>query len=166
PFFKNKVTAVVGSANAAFETAKYLSTICKKVYMFVRSAQLGADPVLSDEVKQSANVEIILNASVKEIKGGKKVESVILSVGSEEKEVALDGLFIDVGYALDTAFIKDFVKTDERGFIVIDNENKTSVDGVFGAGDVTTVPFKQTVIAAGEGAKAALSAVRWIKTLK
>lgn len=166
PFYKNKVVGVVGSGNAAFETAKYLATICKQVYLFARGAELRADDALSSEVKESGKVEIILNTTVKEIKGTKKVDSVIITTGGEDKELPLDGLFIDVGYALESGFVKDFVKTDERGFIIIDNENKTSVDGVFAAGDVTTVPWKQTVIAAGEGAKAALSVVRWVKSKK
>ncbi|MFH0779878.1 MAG: FAD-dependent oxidoreductase [Parcubacteria group bacterium] len=163
PFFKNKTTGVVGGANSAFETAEYLSSICKKVYIFNRSGELKAEKALVDRVSKAENVEIILNANIEKINGAKKVESVDIDIKGEKKNIALDGLFIDIGWSPNTEFVKDLVKTDESGFIVIDNENKTSVQGIFAAGDVTTVPFKQTVIAAGEGAKAGISAGKWIK---
>lgn len=166
PFFKNKITGVVGGANSAFETAEYLSSICKKVYVFNRSAELKAEKALVERVSRMPNVEILLETTIDKINGAKKVESVDVNSKGETKNIALDGLFIDIGWSPNTEFVKDLVKTDEQGFIVIDNENKTSVPGIFAAGDVTIVPFKQTVIAAGEGAKAGISAGKWIKQQK
>jgi len=163
PLFRGKTVAVVGGGNSAFDAADYLGELCEKVYMLVRSDKFRADQVLIDSVKARKNVEILTNVQVKEIVGSKRVEKVILDNGNE---LALQGIFIEAGYEPQTKFLGDLVKLDERGQIIVDMEAKTSELGIFAAGDVTNIIFKQAVISAGEGAKAALSAARYVQGAK
>jgi len=164
PLFKNKTVAVVGGGNSALEATDYLSDICQKVYMFVRGDNFRADEVdMLEQVKNKANVEIRFNTSITEVVGEKRVEKVKLNDGSE---LELNGVFVEIGYATQTDFLKNLVELDVRGQIIVDQEGKTSAPGIFAAGDVTNVPFKQAVISAGDGAKAALSASRYVKNLK
>lgn len=164
PLFRHKVVAVVGGGNSALDAASYLSDLCEKVYMIVRADKFrGDEMVLVDEVKSKTNVEIKFNSQIKEIVGETKLLKIILESG---EEVELNGLFLELGYVAKTEFVKDLVSLDERGQIIVDNEGKTSTPGIFAAGDVTNTSFKQVVISAGEGAKAALSASRYIKNIK
>jgi thioredoxin-disulfide reductase len=168
PLFRNKIVAVVGGGNSAFDAAEFLADICQKVYLIVRTDQYKAEQVLIDAVKNKANVEILNFTEIKEIVGERKVEKikVINNQTNEEREIELNGVFIEAGYVTQTEMVKDLVALDEKGQIIIDNECKTNVVGIFAAGDVTNAPFKQVVISAGEGAKAALSANRYVKDLK
>jgi len=168
PLFKNKTVAVVGGGNSAFDAAEFLADITQKVYLLVRSDRYNAEQVLIDSVKNKANVEILNFTEVKEIIGEKKVEKikVVNNQTKNDKEIILNGIFIEAGYMPKTDFIKELVELDERGLIKIDSECQTNVPGIFAAGDVTNAPFKQVVISAGEGAKAALSANRYVKNLK
>ena len=161
PLFKGKTVAIVGGGNSAFDAAEYLSGLCKKVYLIHRSDKFRAEQVLIDIVKSKSNVEIITKAEIAEIVGKERVEKAILRNGEVLK---LDGVFIEIGYQPKTDFIKDLVKLDSIGQVIIDKEGKTNVPGIFGAGDVTDTPFKQVVISAGEGAKAALSAARYLQS--
>ena len=163
PLFKGKTVAVVGGGNSAFDAAEYLSGLCKKVYLIHRSDKFRAEQVLIDIVKSKSNVEIITKAEIAEIVGKERVEKAILRNGEVLK---LDGVFIEIGYQPKTDFIKDLVKLDSIGQVIIDKEGKTNVPGIFGAGDVTDTPFKQVVISAGEGAKAALSCARYLQNNK
>lgn len=164
PLFRNKVVAVVGGGNSALDAASYLSDICAKVYLIVRANKFrGDEVVLVDEVNGKENVEIKYNSQIKEIIGDNKLEKVILESG---EEIALNGLFLEIGYVPQTELVKDLVALDERGQIIVDAEGRTNVPGIFAAGDVTNTPFKQAVISAGDGAKAALSASRYIKNIK
>jgi len=163
PLFKGKTVAVVGGGNSAFDAAEYLSGLCKKVYLIHRSDKFRAEQVLIDIVKSKSNVEIITKVEIVEIVGKERVEKAILRNGEVLK---LDGVFIEIGYQPKTDFIKDLVKLDSIGQVIIDKEGKTNVPGIFGAGDVTDTPFKQVVISAGEGAKAALSCARYLQNNK
>ncbi|KKR04590.1 MAG: glucose-inhibited division protein A [Parcubacteria group bacterium GW2011_GWC2_39_14] len=164
PLFKNKIVAVVGGGNSALEATDYLSDICQKVYMFVRADKFRADEVgMLEQVKNKANVEIRFNTSITEVIGERKVEKVKLNDGSE---LELNGVFVEIGYATQTEFLHNLVELDARGQIIVDQEAKTSSPGIFAAGDVTNIPFKQAVISAGDGAKSALSASRYVKKLK
>lgn len=160
PLFKGKTIMVVGGGNSAFDAAEYLSGLCKKVYLIHRGDKFRADQVLIDVVNNKSNVEILTNTEIAEIAGKERVEKVILKNG---KELKLDGVFIEIGYTPKTEFIKDLVKLDAAGQIIVDKEARTNVPGIFSAGDVTDTPFKQVVISAGEGAKAALSAARYLQ---
>jgi thioredoxin reductase (NADPH) len=165
PLFKNKVVGVVGAGNSAFDAADYLSALCEKVYLFARRPEFRADAVLIEAVRKRKNVEIVTDVEITKINGKERLESIDLKEKKSGalKAVALDGLFIEIGYEPKTDFLKGFVALDERGLVIVDNEQKTNVAGVFAAGDITDTPFKQIIISAGEGAKAGLSAGRFVK---
>jgi len=167
PFFSNKTVAVIGGGNAAFEVALSLSDIAKKVYILECSSSLLADEINQDKVIKTGKVEIIVDAKVKEIKGGKFVESIIYKDKVGEKELALNGVFVEIGSQPATSFLKDLVDFNERDEIVVDLENcQTKTPGLFAAGDVNIGRIKQIVTAAGEGATAALFAYQYIKSIK
>jgi thioredoxin reductase (NADPH) len=167
PLFKNKVVSVVGAGNSAFDAADYLSDICEKVYLIVRKGESGyrAETVLVDAVKAKKNVEILNNTEIKEIVGEQKVESakLINNKTNEESQIDLNAVFVEIGWKTQTQFVKDLVKMTDGGYVITDNKSQTSTPGIFAAGDVTDTPYKQIVISAGEGAKAALSAYAYIQ---
>jgi len=172
PLFKGKVVAVVGGGNSALNSSLYLSSIAKKVYLIHRREEFRAFESVVEEVKRKENVEFLLNCIVKEVRGDNFLKSIIvenLKTG-EEMEVECDGLFIEIGSELKTDFIKHLVKTDENGQIVVNLRCQTfypNTDdirpGIFAAGDVTNVPYKQIVISAGMGAIAGLEAYNYLK---
>ncbi len=164
PFFKGKVTAIVGGGNSAVEGALELSGIASKVYLIHRRGEFRADPISVDKLKNAPNLELVLDSQVQEVLGERKVSSikVLNSKTNQISEIAIDGLFIEIGHVVNTDFLKPLIKTNELNEIVIDLGNRTNVPGVFAAGDITTVPFKQTVISAGEGAKAALECYKFL----
>lgn len=168
PLFKGKKVMVVGGGNSAFDAAEYLSHLCEKVILINRTDKYRAEKVLINAVEKKDNIEIMNFTEVKEFIGDKKLEKIkiINNQTNEETEVDMDGAFIEIGWVTKTDFIKDLVKLNDRGYIIIDNESKTSTPGVYAAGDVTDTPFKQIVISAGEGAKAALSAAKYIQKKK
>lgn len=168
PFFKGKTVGVVGGGNSAFDAADYLADICEKVYLFVRKNEYRAEKVLIDSVKNKKNIEIMNFTEVTECLGEKKLQKVKLinNQTNKESEIELDGLFIEIGWRPKTEIVKNLVELNDKGYIITDNEQKTSVPGIFAAGDVTETPFKQAIVSAGEGAKAGLSAARYVKGVK
>ncbi len=169
PFFSNKTVAVVGGGNAAFEVALSLSDTVKKVYILECSSSALADEINQEEVKKIGKVEIIFNALVKRIKGGKFVESLVYKdrETNNEKELAVDGVFVEIGSQPATSFLRDLVDFNERDEIVVDSETcQTKTPGLFAAGDVNIGIIKQIVTAASEGATAALFAYRHLKSDK
>ncbi len=169
PLYKNKFVAVVGAGDAGQDAAWQLTQYAKKIYLLNRYNDLrGDDLEIQDRLKKNAKVEIINDCYPVEVKGDKFVKSLILKYnGSDEKkEIALDGIFVEIGSLPASEYLKDVIKLNERGEIIIDSRtNATSQPGIFAAGDVTDIPFKQMIVAAGEGAKAALSAYEYLKTL-
>lgn len=170
-FFKNKIVAVVGGGNSALDAALLLSKIASKVYLIHRRDNFRGFEYLVEEVKKKKNVELLLSCVVTEIKGEDKVESILVKdLKTEEiKEVNVNGIFIEIGYDVDSSLVKDLVKLDEYNQIVVDSKCRTFYPnsekirpGIFAAGDVTNVIFKQIVVAAGEGAKAALAAYNYL----
>ncbi|MBU1145941.1 thioredoxin-disulfide reductase [Patescibacteria group bacterium] len=168
PFFKNKNVAVVGGGNAALDAALLLSKFAGKVYLIHRRDEFKAEEVRVHDAKNLPNLEIILNSEVKEIKGDKNITGVVVEKidSGETRELEVDGIFIEIGHIVESEFISKMVTLDERRQIVVNDRNETNVPGVFAAGDATTVPWKQIVIAAGEGAKAALSAYSYLQKIK
>jgi alkyl hydroperoxide reductase subunit F len=123
--------------------------------------QLKADQILVEKLKATANASIVTSARTKEIKGdGTKVSSLVYEDRKTGKDIDLDldGVFVQIGLVPNSQFVKDVVKMNKFGEIIIDEKNRTSVKGIYAAGDVTTIPYKQIVIAMGEGAKASLAA--------
>lgn len=168
PLFKNKTVAVVGGGNAALESVLYLSQIAKKVYQIHRREEFSGEAVLIDKIKGNKNVELVLDSVVTRIKGDKFVKGVeIENVKTKKKsEIALDGVFIEIGHIVNAEPVKNLVKLDNNNAVIIDSDCQTSQEGCFGAGDVTNIKYKQIVISAGEGAKAALSAYKYLQRLQ
>lgn len=161
PFFAGKHVAVVGGGNSGIEAAIDLAGICSKVSVFEFASELKADRVLVEKAQSTPNVEIHTNARTVEIIGNGSSVSALRWENRETAEITdtgLDGVFVQIGLLPNSGMVKDLLEVNRMGEIVIDNHNRTSVKGIYAAGDVTTVPFKQIVIAMGEGAKAALAA--------
>ena len=161
PLFKGKRTAVIGGGNSGVEAAIDLAGIVAHVTLIEFADQLKADAVLVAKLKSLPNVTIHVNAQTTEITGdGQKVTGIKFKdrVSGEEHLVPLEGVFVQIGLVPNTEWLKGTVELSRFGEIVVDAKGHTNVPGVFAAGDCTTVPYKQIVIAAGEGAKAALSA--------
>ena len=169
PLFKNKVVAVIGGGNAAAEGALELAKVgAKHVYLVHRRNEFRADEVTMDKVKAEKNIEFVTPYEPVEIAGDKFVNAFKLKHAETKAEKSLDvqGVFKEIGFVVDVSAVKHLVKVNERNEVVTDERNATSVPGIFACGDVTTVPYKQTVISAGEGAKAALECYRWLSGQK
>ena len=161
PLFKGKPVAVIGGGNSGIEAAIDLAGIVKHVTVVEFADSLKADAVLVSKLKSLPNVTVHVNAQTTEITGADgKVNGLSYKdrVSGQPHHVPLDGVFVQIGLVPNTEWLKGTLELSRFGEIVIDAKGHTSLPGVFAAGDVTTVPFKQIVIAAGEGAKAALSA--------
>jgi len=160
PMFKDKDIAVIGGGNSGVEAAIDLAGIVKSIKLIEFGAELRADTVLVNKLKTLPNVEIITNAKTTQIIGdnGKVVGLEYENrENSEIKRIDLEGVFVQIGLVPNSAFIKDVVETNRFGEIVVDEKCRTNVPGIYAAGDVTTVPYKQIIISMGEGAKAALT---------
>lgn len=166
PMFRNKVVAIIGGGNAGFETAIFLTKVAKKIYILEHGSKPKAFAANQETVKKTGKAEIITNAVLKEIKGDKFVNSIIYKDRKTKKEKTLkvEGVFVEVGYEPATSYVKglvDFNKIDE---IKVDYETcQTKTPGLFAAGDLNVGVVKQIVTAAGEGAKAAISAYNYIE---
>ncbi len=160
PFYKGKHVAVVGGGNSGIEAAIDLAGICSMVTVFEFMEELKADNVLQEKAKSLPNVEIILNSQTTEVLGNEKVTGIkIKDRGTQqERVIELDGIFVQIGLAANSSVFKDLVATNRFGEIEIDDHCRTNISGVYAAGDVTTVPYKQIIISMGEGAKASLAA--------
>jgi len=160
PLFKGKRVGVVGGGNSGVEAAIDLAGIVGHVTLIEYDTALRADAVLQRKLHSLANVTVITNAQTTEITGDQKVNALIYKdrASSELHTVSLEGIFIQIGLIPNTDWLKGVVELSKHGEIVVDAKGQTSVPGVFAAGDATTVPFKQIIIAAGDGAKAALGA--------
>ncbi|MDR1591844.1 MAG: alkyl hydroperoxide reductase subunit F [Prevotellaceae bacterium] len=161
PFYKGKHVAVVGGGNSGIEAAIDLAGICSRVTIIEFLETLKADSVLQKKAESLANVEIILNTQTTEVVGdGEKVTAIRIKnrATQQEETITLDGIFVQIGLIPNSVAFKDLVEVNRLGEIVTDERCHTSVKGIYAAGDVTSVPYKQIIIAMGEGAKAALSA--------
>jgi len=161
PFYKGKDIAVIGGGNSGIEAAIDLAGTVKSVTVFEFLPELKADKVLIEKLESLANVSIIKNAQTTEVIGnGEKVIALEYKdrETNEIKRQSLDGVFVQIGLLPNSSFVKDIVETNRFGEIVVDDKCRTSVKGVYAAGDVTTVPYKQIIVSMGEGAKAALTA--------
>jgi alkyl hydroperoxide reductase subunit F len=161
PLFKGKDVAVIGGGNSGVEAAIDLAGVVKSVTLLEFADQLKADQVLVDKLRSLPNVSIHLNAQTTEVTGdGQKMNGLRYKdrISGAERLLDLAGVFVQIGLVPNTEFLKGTVELSRYGEIIIDDRCHTSVPGVFAAGDATTVPFKQIIIATGDGAKAALSA--------
>ena len=160
PLFKGKHVAVIGGGNSGVEAGIDLAGVVGHVTLIEYDTALRADAVLVRKLQSLPNVTIITNAQTTEITGDQKVNALVYKdrATSELHTVALEGVFIQIGLVPNTDWLKGVVELSKHGEIIVDAKGQTSVPGVFAAGDATTVPFKQIIIAAGDGAKAALGA--------
>ncbi|MEN5206453.1 alkyl hydroperoxide reductase subunit F [Stenotrophomonas sp. TWI700] len=161
PLFKGKRVAVIGGGNSGVEAAIDLAGLVTHVTLLEFDDKLRADEVLQKKLRSLGNVTIITSALTQEVLGdGQKVTGLVYQdrVGGDSHRVELEGIFVQIGLLPNTEWLKDTVALSPRGEILIDDRGQTSVPGVFAAGDCTTVPYKQIVIAMGAGSTAALSA--------
>ena len=167
PFYKGLDVAVIGGGNSGVEAALDMSGIAKNVTLIEFMPELKADKVLQEKLAQRENVNVILNSATTEVLGTEFVENLKYKNRdtNEEKVLKLNGVFIEVGLSPNSEIVKDLVELNKVGEIVINPlNNETSVEGIFAAGDVTSIKQKQIIVAMGEGAKAALSAFDYLIT--
>lgn len=163
PLFANRTVAVVGGGNSGFQAALELSGVANQVYLIVRS-KFHADPILVDKVLAAANVEILQGYQPAAIFGAQFVERfTVQTVDRQEmRELAVQGVFVEIGLEPNTEFLGEIVRLNEWNEVIVDCRSNTGIPGLFAAGDVTNGPDKQIVIAAGDGAKAALMAHEYL----
>ena len=163
PLYKGKKVAVVGGGNSAFQAALEMSGIAQWVYLLARK-EVRADERFRKKVEGTDNITVILNIEVAAFHGKPLLEGITIKDGESGRETRLDveGLFLEVGLSPNTGFLGDLVALNEWKEIIVDQNCRTSVPGVYAAGDVTGITGKQIIIAAGEGAKAALEAYQYL----
>jgi alkyl hydroperoxide reductase subunit F len=168
PLFKGKRVAVIGGGNSGVEAAIDLAGIVKEVTLIEFGAELRADAVLQRKLYSLKNVTVIKSAQTTEIHGDGKIVNGLSYKdrnSGELKKIDLEGVFVQIGLVPNAEWLKGTMDLSAHGEIEVDAKGQTSVPGVFAAGDVTTVPFKQIVIAVGEGAKASLAAFDYLMRL-
>ena len=161
PLFSGKDVAVIGGGNSALDATLQLIKIAKHIYIINNALSLSGDAIMRRKVEEADNVTILNNFSVTVILGNKFVNGIKIKNGHQEKELAVQGVFVEIGLIPNSVFIKDVEKNLKKE-IIINLRNQTNIAGIFAAGDVTDVPEKQIIIAAGEGSKAALSAFHYL----
>ena len=164
-FYRGKVVAVVGGGDTACEEATYLAHLCKKVYMIVRRNVLRASKAMQERVLQTENIEILWECQTQEVLGDASGVTGVRLVrkNGEVFEKAIDGFFLAIGHHPQSDLFKEWIETDENGYIVTEGKtSRTSVEGVFAAGDVQDPQYRQAIAAAGSGCRAALDAERYI----
>lgn len=160
-FFRNKRVAVIGGGDSAAKATLILSNIANKVYLLYMGDKLKFQDSEIKKIKSAKNIEIILNAEPKEIKGTNKVEELVYN----NKNIRLDGIFVEIGSIPTTIITKNLaIKTDDRGYLIVNENMETSQKGIFAAGDAIKSKLKQVVVAASQGAIAAKSAFDYIKS--
>ncbi len=170
PFFRNKNVIVVGGGDSACDEAMYLSTLCSHVTVVHRKSSFRAQKAVAERVLSNPKISVEFNSVVKEIRGDKKVSSIIITQNqgdctSTEKEISCDGIFIFVGMIPRTELF-EILRKDESGYIVTDEKMATLVPGLFAAGDVRSKPFRQIITAASDGAIAAYQAGLFVREKK
>ena len=171
PLFKNKIVATIGGGNSALESALMLSDISSKVYVINKNPKFKGEKVLLERLQKKQNVEIIYEVLTSEILGeqfvkGLKYKNNSLTGEGEEQELAVDGVFVHIGQIPNSDVVSDNVEKNDFKEIKVNDHCETNIPGLYAAGDVTNVPFKQIVIAAGQGCIATLSVVQYLNRVK
>jgi NADH-dependent peroxiredoxin subunit F len=165
PLFGGKDVAVIGGGNSALDAALQLMRIAKHIYIINYTPALSGDAIMRRKVEEAANIRILNNTEVTAVLGDRFVNSIKIKSLIQEKELAVQGVFVEIGLIPNSAFAKGVGKNPENE-IIVDARNQTNLAGIFAAGDVTDVPEKQIIIAAGEGSKALLSAFHYLSKNK
>ncbi len=161
PLFSGKDVAVIGGGNSALDAAIQLIKIADKISIINIAAELTGDRIMQEIVKANPKVTVLNNAQVAAVLGDKMVNAIKIKREGKEQLLAVSGVFVEIGLISNSEFAQD-VEKNELGEIRVDSYNKTNIPGIFAAGDVSDVPEKQIVIAAGEGSKAALSVFKYL----
>ena len=165
PLFAEKDVVVVGGGNSALDAAMQMMNIANKVYLINITDAFTGDPIMQEKLKNNPKVKILHNTRVESITGEKFVKGINIDTQGKKQTLDVEGIFIEIGLMPNSWFAKG-VDKNEKGEIKVNCANETNIPGIFAAGDVTSVPEKQIVIAAGDGAKAALGAFRYLARLK
>jgi alkyl hydroperoxide reductase subunit F len=165
PLFKGKRVAVIGGGNSGVEAAIDLAGVVAHVTLLEFADELKADDILVRKLKSLDNVEILLSARTTEVLGNDRQVTALKyedRKSGELRSLDLEGVFVQIGLLPNTDFVKGTIELSPHGEIIVDDHGRTSVPGILAAGDVTTTPYKQIIIAAGDGAKAALGAFDYL----
>ncbi len=165
PLFAGKDVAVIGGGNSALDAALQLMKIARKVYIINNTPKLGGDPVMREKIEASKVVSVYNGSKVAAITGNKMVTGITITRSGKTESIPVEGIFVEIGLVPNSGFARSIEK-NQHGEIRINCKNETNLAGVFAAGDVTDVPEKQIIIAAGEGSKAALSAFKYISRIR
>jgi len=165
-FFRDREIAVVGGGDSAMEEANYLTRFASKVHLLHRRDGFRASKIMIDRTYNHPKIEVHTNTAIAEVLGDAKVEGLRLrdTVSGEEREVPMEGLFIAIGHKPNTDVFRDWLETDEKGYLVAHDHTRSRIDGVFIAGDVHDHRYRQAITAAGDGCKAAIDAERWLES--
>ncbi len=163
PLFKGKAVAVIGAGNSGFDAALGLMRISPKVYIINHSDVITGDAVMLEKLRSASNVEIINNTEVRRIYGDSFVKGIEISSIGKTQRLDVLGVFVEIGLIPNSEFVTN-IKKNKGNEVIVDCYNRTDIEGVFAAGDVTNVPEKQIVIACGEGSKALLSAFKYLSS--
>ena len=164
PFFDNKAVAVIGGGNSAVQAALELSKIAHTVYLVVRNDHYIADPIILEKMKVATNIIEKIGYESEGIYGNEVVEKITIREITTGKlqDLAIDGVFVEIGLEPNSEYVEDIVRMNKRKELMVDCRSRTNIPGVYAAGDITDGPDKQIVIAAGDGAKAALMAYDYL----
>ena len=167
PLFASKTVATIGGGNSALESALMMADIANKVYVLNKNPEFKGEQMLVDNLKFKKNVEIIYGANTTQIIGSEFVTGLkYTDANGQERELVVDGAFVHIGMLPNSDIVPPEVKKNQTGEIIVDKNCQTNVPGLYAAGDITDVPFKQIVIAAGQGCCAVLNAVNYLNKLK
>ena len=167
PFYQGRITASVGVGNYLLESGMLLSRMASKMYLILRGAKLAGDKDLVAAIENNKNIEIVTQSSVKAISGNSVLQQItIVDSSGAEKVLDVDALFIEMGSKINLDYVKHLVKINTKGEIEIESGGMTSHPAIFAAGDATTIPYKQIIVACGDGSNAGLSAFNYLEKLK
>ncbi len=165
-FFAGMTVAVIGGGDTALSDALYLSKTAEKVYLIHRRDEFRANKTLADRVKETGNIELVLNAVPNEITGSENAEGIVVTQDGTERALAVSGIFVAVGTIPATELVKGYAELDESGYIQACEDGVTSAAGLFAAGDVRTKNVRQVITAAADGANAVISAGKYLDDTK
>ncbi|UCH14487.1 MAG: thioredoxin-disulfide reductase [Bacteroidales bacterium] len=167
-FYKEKDVAVTGGGDSACEEALYLAGLCRKVYMIIRKDHMRASKIMQERVFNTPNIEVLFERNTKELRGKEVLEEAVLTrkkgePDESEEVIKIDGFFLAIGHTPNSQIFKDYIETDDLGYIkTIPGTSKTNIPGVFACGDIQDPAYRQAVTAAGSGCQAAIDAERYL----